>query len=270
MPLEPGGVARTRVRQRQYAAIEILAPCFAGCRERRLVPVAEHAADRVTADRQRQFDVRESRHQLRMPQRRAFRPRRQIAGFAFARIAETHRHDRDGVWVVERGVADAQPRTQLLAAYVVEWNAGLMHLAARRLADDQQACIGMRLQHRSATVGQVPRTNLAPTNARHQRVKGLGRRSGGHRGRSIHPRNFNPTRCAVRSGCGREVSPWIAVLAYQSRERPAKPDNRRCRDHGRPHQSVYSNTCTTLFTPATVRTMFTTASASWWLTRPIK
>ena len=35
-------------------------------------------------------------------------------------------------------------------------------------------------------------------------------------------------------------------------------------------QSVYSNTCTTLFTPATVRTMFTTASASWWLTRPIK
>ena len=35
-------------------------------------------------------------------------------------------------------------------------------------------------------------------------------------------------------------------------------------------QSVYSKTCTTLFTPPTLRTWFTTASASLWLTSPIR
>lgn len=35
-------------------------------------------------------------------------------------------------------------------------------------------------------------------------------------------------------------------------------------------QSVYSKTCTTFFTPALVRAWFTTASASLWLTSPIK
>src|SRR3546814_10744678 len=71
------------------------------------------------------------RHQPAAPRRRAFRARRQIAGFAGAGKAETHRHDRDLSRVVEHVARNAEPAPQPLAAGFVERHAGFVDLVAR-------------------------------------------------------------------------------------------------------------------------------------------
>src|SRR5574337_1614785 len=169
--------------------------------------------------------------------------RRQVARRPLAGIAKTHRHERDPFRVIKSFLVDAEPVAQLVAALVVERDAGLVHLASRRLADDQQARVRVRLQYRSAAVRQVRRAYAAGADACHQCAESLlryaCRRSGafrGFHGRSIHP-------CSVR--------PRGSMVTV-------------------PHQSVYSKTCTTLLTPATLRATSTTASASWWLTSPIR
>src|SRR5579875_2178059 len=86
--LEPCGIARAGMRQGQYAGVEVFAPCLYRCGERALASLAQDAAYRVAADCQRQLDVFPTRHQLRVPQGRAFRPRREIPRSALAGKAE--------------------------------------------------------------------------------------------------------------------------------------------------------------------------------------
>ena len=66
---------------------------------------------------------------------------------------------------------------------------------------------------------------------------------------------------------------WMAVVIFPNQE-PDQPNEQsivqRSWTIAPIRQSVYSKTCTTLLTPATVRTWATTASASLWLTSPIK
>ena len=54
-----------------------------------------------------------------MPELRAFFSRWQVAGFAFAGVAEAQRHNGNEFGVIEAGVVDAHPFTQSFAAGIV-------------------------------------------------------------------------------------------------------------------------------------------------------
>lgn len=99
--------------------------------------------DRIAADQQGQLDLGEIRAQSWMPERRAFRPRRQIpAARIAAGIAETHTHNRDAGLVVEGVAVEHEPLAQPVAAPVVEGKPGFVHPRAGRLADDQKPRFG--------------------------------------------------------------------------------------------------------------------------------
>src|ERR1043165_1171104 len=100
-----------------------------------------------------------------MPKRRTFGTRRQIAPFRIApRIAEAHTDDGDARLVVECIAIDIEPLAQTIAAPVVKGEAGLMHLRAGRLTDDEKPRRGMAANDRPRTQRQLRRANRASAN----------------------------------------------------------------------------------------------------------
>ena len=72
-----------------------------------------------------------------MPERRAFWPRWAVTAARIAAwIAESHGHDSDAFFVIERVVIDTEPLAQPFTAGVIPRNAGFMHLGSGRLTDD--------------------------------------------------------------------------------------------------------------------------------------
>ncbi|WP_435575248.1 uracil-DNA glycosylase family protein [Burkholderia cenocepacia] len=107
MVLEPGLVARRRMRQRQDGRA-VVAPGLHGIGQRRLARAAQEMPLRVLADQQREPDRRQFGQQPVDPQGRAFGARRVVAARAAARVAEAHRHDREARLVVEGLGVDAE------------------------------------------------------------------------------------------------------------------------------------------------------------------
>ena len=124
---------------------------------------------RITADQQCQLHLRHCRQQSRMPGRRAFGARRQVAVLALARITECGRHDRYPCCVVKDFARQVQPCAQPVARRIVPWNPGVMHATAGRLPDDQQARACPRLHHRPGRMRQVFFAQAAGADFRQQR-----------------------------------------------------------------------------------------------------
>src|SRR5690625_4593298 len=80
---------------------------------------------------------------------------RQIAVFPGTGKAESHRHDGDLIRIIESLPADSHPAAQAVAAGIIERNAGFMHFAPRRLADNEYPRISRRLYHRPWPQGKI-------------------------------------------------------------------------------------------------------------------
>src|SRR5690606_23320379 len=106
-----------------------------------------------------------------MPGGAAFRARWRVTGTGVTGIAETHRHDRYAVFVVERGLVQLQPVAQAAAAGIVPRDAGGMHARSRRLADDQQARLGTGGEHRPRSKWQLRLADAAGADVAQQVVK---------------------------------------------------------------------------------------------------
>src|SRR5690349_24359079 len=104
---------------------------------------------RIFADEQRHPKVGQVREQAIEPQRRAFASRRPAAACGFARVATTHRNDRDLRSVIERTGVHSHPVTQPLAARVVPRDARPVYAQSWSLSDDQNAGRRVRLQYRA-------------------------------------------------------------------------------------------------------------------------
>ena len=125
---------------------------------------SEHMRQRIAAHQQRQSDSRHPRKQFRVPQWRAFRTRRRVAAIRQpARIAQSHRHDRDAQFIVEGVAVHLQPGAQPIAGWIVEREAGFVDRRAGRLAHDQQPGRGGATEHRPRPKRQVRRAHAAGT-----------------------------------------------------------------------------------------------------------
>ncbi len=149
---KPAIVGRTRMRQRNDAR-PLSPPVTDGLGQ--AVAILGHVIRRrVLPDDQCQLHLLERLQQSCAPDRSTLRPRRQVARFTFAGVAERHRHDGEQLRVVELIGRDTQPPAQSIAACIVERDAGLVNLAAGCLGGDQNACGRMRLQYRAGTERQ--------------------------------------------------------------------------------------------------------------------
>ena len=124
---------------------------------------------RICSDQQRQPIRRELRQDKVMPQRRAFRPRRQIPAFAFARIAESHRHQRHLCRIVKIFCRNPRPLPQTCPAWIVPRHAAGMHARTGRLPDDQNPRGSAELHHRPRTGGKMRHAMRAGCNIGAQR-----------------------------------------------------------------------------------------------------
>jgi len=93
-------------------------------------------AQRVLPQHEGQLDLRHLCQQQFAPLRCAFGSRRQVTGFAAARIAESHRQNCDAPGSVEYIPADTHPVAQALPAGIVKRYARGMYPAAGRLSGD--------------------------------------------------------------------------------------------------------------------------------------
>ena len=118
---------------------QIVAPGGDGLGHAGLSPGHEMEVLGVAAHQQNHFDPRHQGEEAILPARRAFGAGWAVAAMAVdAGIAESHRQDGDPRDVVESIAIEGEPVAQAIAAGVVPGDAGLMHLGARRLADDQE------------------------------------------------------------------------------------------------------------------------------------
>lgn len=113
---------------------------------------------RVLSDEQSQLYERQPGEQMIEPQLRAFTAWRQITVVSSARVAITHRDDRNTRLIVESLLADAHPGAQTLSARVVPGNAGGVHAQARRLPHYEDPGRRGGTQDRSRTERKVPFT----------------------------------------------------------------------------------------------------------------
>jgi hypothetical protein len=148
------------VRQREELR-QVFAVRAHGLRQGFFAPLAEVVGLRVHAHEQREPDARQRGAETRLPQRCAFRARRQVAALAGPGIAKAGGQDRDPTRVVELRAVHAQPGAQLLAGRVVPGDAGLVHAPPRRLADDHQARARAHQEHRPRPERQVRRAHAA-------------------------------------------------------------------------------------------------------------
>ncbi len=125
----------------------------------------------VLADEKSETDVGQLFQQLAMPKRCALWSWRQVAGLAFAWIAETHRHQRYFVGIVKGRFVNTKPTAKLLAACIVPRNAALVHAGTRSLTDDEQTCVGMGLNHGASTMWKMGSAVSAGANANEERVQ---------------------------------------------------------------------------------------------------
>lgn len=96
-------------------------------RGERVGTVREVAPLRVCADDHLDSIARQKIEDPVVPQRRAFGPRRPVAGAARAGVAEAHRDQRDQIGIVELLGGEAEPLAQTAASGVVPGYAALMH-----------------------------------------------------------------------------------------------------------------------------------------------
>ena len=96
-----------------------------------------------------------------MPQRRAFRTGRQVAGLAFTRLAKVHGHDSDAAIVVKRLAVNSQPLPQPVTGRIIPGYRGDMDPGTRGLADDQYPGRGTHAENRVGTQRQISLTVTA-------------------------------------------------------------------------------------------------------------
>lgn len=115
---------------------------------------------RVLADHQCDLKFLKSCQDLLAPRRRTLGPRWQISGLSRARVAESHRQDRNELGVVELFFRYSQPVAEPVSAGVVERHAGFVDFPSRRLARNQNPRFRTHLQYGSGTVGQMTGAEL--------------------------------------------------------------------------------------------------------------
>ena len=176
---------------------------------RQVVPERPHAVrDRsrsqhirlgVGADQQGQAHARHPGQHPCPPDRRAFRPGRQVAAAGQAAgVAEAHRQDGDARRVVERVLRQAQPAAQAVAGGVGPGGAAGVGQGARRLAGDHQARGWGHAEDGPWAERQVGGADGAGPGVCGQDVQGVGCcRVGSHRGGYDRPRRHR------RAGPGR-------------------------------------------------------------------
>jgi len=109
-----------------------------------------------TADDHRMVQL-SIRPQARMPVRRAFGSRRQVAALFRAGITQAGGDDGDAGFIVKLLACQLQPFAQQITGGIGPGNAGFVHLASWRLADDQKTCRWRCPQHRAWFMRQLVR-----------------------------------------------------------------------------------------------------------------
>jgi len=156
---EPAYIARRRVWQREEVRQEITVMLYR---------VGKRAAFRakvvilgIFTDQQSQLQRGQLRQQLLVPEWRALRTWRQVAGLALAGVAKAHRYDGYFVFIVKVFTIQLQPVTQPVTAGIIPGYAAGMHARARGLPDDQDACAAGCTQYRVWPEWQVGSTTPA-------------------------------------------------------------------------------------------------------------
>lgn len=127
----------------------VVSPALDRHGQRGLFPIAQAFILGVTANQERQLDVAQLVQQTFMPERRAFFSGRQISATPGPGIAKAHRHNRHLGGIVKVGRGDPHPTAKTLTAGVIPGDTGLMDSDPGSLADQKDASLCTRRQHRS-------------------------------------------------------------------------------------------------------------------------
>ncbi len=157
---QPQIVAWGRMGKRQNAR-PVFFPIFHRLGEVKLFLRRNVPGKGILAHYHRQLNVRQKAQKLLAPMFGAFRPWRQVARFAGARIAKPHGEKGNSCRVIENGAVNAHPASQPVTAGIIERNAGFMHPFSRRLPNDQNAGRWAELKHRARPQGQMGPANIA-------------------------------------------------------------------------------------------------------------
>lgn len=166
--LHPAGASPTRMRQRKISG-QVVPKVPDGLGKGLAAMRSEVAALCVHSDEQRQSLRRQSREQTIMPERRAFRSRREICPFRRSGIAEPHGHQRNAIGIVEFRRIKAGPVAKPDAAVVLPGYAARMDASSGGLADDDEAGACAELNDRADSVRQVFGADTAPAYFRTKR-----------------------------------------------------------------------------------------------------
>lgn len=144
------------------------AHCFPQPWLRRL---AEMIALCVLTYQERQTHITQHRQQFRPPERRAFRPRRQIRAAHRTRVTKAHGRDRDAFTPIECRAIHAEPGAQSVARGIVPRHAAFMDTPPRRLTRDQNSRLGMDPNDGPRRMRQMLGAMAAVSDLRNQSVE---------------------------------------------------------------------------------------------------
>lgn len=118
----------------------------------------------MPADQQRKPDFWKQATNFGMPERRALRPRWQVASVASPGIAHAHRHHADTAQIVKPFAIHLQPLPEPLATDVIPRHASGMDFDAWCVADNQKSRLAVDSQYRIGSQRQVGLTYTASPN----------------------------------------------------------------------------------------------------------